>query len=119
MRYEIGFFIFSRLIYTDKQSTLTRLEVKRLGYPNKRVSVKYSTLSLASGSSYDTVAGIKVYHALDGRDYETAFGELTFLSGEVCTIMVHVAKFWIHFVYTQTSLTKVDTHAKRFNFANF
>ena len=68
-------------MYIDKQSTFTKLEVERIGYPNKRVSLKYSTLSLGTG--YEMIGGVKVYHAQDGKDYETSFGEITFLPGEV------------------------------------
>ena len=68
-------------MYIDKQSTLTRLEVERIGYSNKRVSLKYSTLSLGRG--YEIIGGVKVYHAQDGSDYDTAFGDITFLPGEV------------------------------------
>ena len=76
-----GSFSF-RVIYVDKSAVVARLEVERVGYRNKRVMVKVVTQELP-GPGPDIIAGLRVYHALDGADFNTYFSELTFVPGQV------------------------------------
>ena len=57
-----------------------RLEVERVGYEGTAVSVSYATQDLGAA---EVVAGMKVYNALGGADYNQATGQLHFASGVV------------------------------------
>ncbi len=70
-----------RLFYTDRESPVTRLDVERRGYQNKKVSVKFTASSLGNG--FTTIAGTRVYFAQSNSDFDMTFGEITFLPGEV------------------------------------
>ena len=57
-----------------------RLEVERVGYAGTAVSVSYATLDIPAAVE---VAGMKVYNALGGADYNKAAGQLHFAAGVV------------------------------------
>ena len=71
-----------RLVYIDKQASVVRLEVERVGYVNKRVMVQYSTRDL-NMPGIQIIAGVRVFQALGGADYFINTGQLIFEPGEV------------------------------------
>ena len=64
----------------DRLQDSVAVRVERKGYSAKQVTVSYSTTQLHRPVN---LAGTRIYHALEGSDYNKATGTLVFQPGEV------------------------------------
>ena len=69
-----------RHVYGTGRTALVRLEVERVGYVGTALSVSYATQDIPAAVE---IAGMKVYNALGGADYNKAAGQLHFAAGVV------------------------------------
>ena len=68
------------MVHIEKSSSQVLLRVERVGYLGKDVTLSYMTQELEGP---EIVAGVRVYHALEGADYQRAQGSLNFAPGDV------------------------------------
>ena len=94
---------FFRHLYVTEDDEVAAITVQRLGYLGHTLSVTYTTEEL---SRPETVAGVTVYHALEGADYQAATGIVTFDAGMVSTLTSDPYSAGINF--RRQNLTSID-----------
>ena len=94
---------FFRHLYVTEDDEVAAITIQRLGYLGHTLSVTYTTEEL---SRPETVAGVTVYHALEGADYQPATGIVTFDAGMVSTLKLNPYRTGINF--RRQNLTSID-----------
>lgn len=69
-----------RMVFLEQSSTQVLLRIERIGHTGKETLVTFNTQQLAGP---EVIAGVRVYHALEGADYVSTNGALLFRPGEV------------------------------------
>jgi len=107
-----------RSIYVDGNSSSAALYISRSGYRHKQVIVTYvthvthpaaSAAAADGGNSDNTVAGVRVYPAVEGIDFTRAVSSVVLSTDVVsivnCPLHIDCGVFWFTFVCSFSALT--------------